>query len=166
MKSISLNRFKTFLFQKNFLELYFKTFINNMYFKEFQLWYSGLRIWPCLCSLGCCYGTGSIPGPGTSISHRCRKKIIIIKIKCILRELFYSIVWLSSLESQLCICWLYCLVCLILLYHLCTISLLFSFLSFMSLYLHSFSSILPVPISHPPAVYQQPLFSDVFPKFL
>ena len=46
---------------------------------EFPLWHSRLRIWCCLCSgLGCCWGTGSIPGPGTSIrcgySQKGRKK--------------------------------------------------------------------------------------------
>ena len=36
------------------------------------LWCSGLRIWRCHCSsLGCCFGTGSVPDLGTSARCRC-----------------------------------------------------------------------------------------------
>ena len=43
--------------------------------KEFPLWHSGLRIWQCHnYGIGCSCGSDSIPGPGTSISHRCGQK--------------------------------------------------------------------------------------------
>ena len=39
------------------------------------LWLSGLRIHHCHCSGSCCCcSTGSIPGPGTSICHKCSQK--------------------------------------------------------------------------------------------
>ena len=39
--------------------------------KSIPWWPSGLRIWHChCCGLGHCYGTSSIPGPGTSTFYR------------------------------------------------------------------------------------------------
>ena len=41
----------------------------------FSAWYSGLRIQHCCSySIGCSCVSDSIPGPGTSICHGCRKK--------------------------------------------------------------------------------------------
>ena len=47
----------------------------SKWFSAVPLWLSGLRIHHYHCSGSCCCcSTGSIPGPGTSICHKCSQK--------------------------------------------------------------------------------------------
>lgn len=66
----------------------------------FPLWISGLRIWPCYCSgLGCCCGTGSIRGLGTSMCHECNQKTTKI-LKSLIK---YYLLVISKEYLQACI---------------------------------------------------------------
>ena len=54
------------------------------------LWHSRLRTWHCHCSsLGCCCGTGSSPGPGTSSCHGWDQKLKALN--CLLSN--YNYIW-------------------------------------------------------------------------